>query len=45
MYEKLYYYLFNEISVVIEKLQEIQLKAEEMYITRQESDENGAQGI
>jgi len=39
MYEKLYYYLFNEISVLIEKLQEIQLKAEEMYITRQENDE------
>ena len=32
-YKKMYYELFNEVTDVIEKLKEIQLNAEERYIS------------
>ena len=35
-YEKLYYFLFNEISDVIARLQDAQRKAEQLYIAGQE---------
>ena len=35
-YQKMYYELFNEITDVIEKLKEIQLNAEERYISATE---------
>ena len=36
-YKKMYFELFNKISDIIEQLQEVQKKAEELYI---ESEEN-----
>ena len=32
-YQKMYYELFNEITDIIEKLKEIQINAEERYIS------------
>ena len=37
-YKKMYFELFNEITDVIEKLKEIQLNAEEKYISMHETD-------
>jgi hypothetical protein len=37
-YEKLYYLLFNEISDVIARLQEVQREAERLYIASQEEE-------
>ena len=37
-YEKLYHLLFNSITDTIEKLKEIQIKAEEMYIEEYEKE-------
>jgi hypothetical protein len=33
-YKKMYYMLFNEITDIIAKLQEIQRKAEEMFVNQ-----------
>ena len=35
-YKKMYFELFNEITDVIEKLKEIQIKAEERYVEAEE---------
>ncbi len=35
-YKKMYYELFNEITDIIEKLKEIQLKAEERYVAAED---------
>ncbi len=37
-YKKMYYELFNEITDVIEKLKEIQINAEERYISTTEGE-------
>ena len=39
IYKKMYYELFNEVTDVIEKLQKIQQKCEEIYISSDEEDE------
>jgi len=36
-YKEMYYKLFNEVSRVIEQLQEIQQKTEEMYMKAEET--------
>ena len=38
-YQKMYYELFNEITDVIERLKQIQLNAEERYISAESGDE------
>ena len=38
-YKKMYYELFNEITDVIEKLKEIQLNAEERYVSAESEEE------
>ena len=38
-YKKMYFELFNEITDVIEKLKEIQIKAEENYISAEKGAE------
>ena len=37
-YKKMYFELFNEITDIIEKLKEIQIKAEERYVEAEEQD-------
>ena len=37
-YKQMYFELFNKISDIIEELQEIQRKTEEMYIEEKEED-------
>lgn len=39
-YRDMHYFLFNQTSDLIEKMKEIQQKAEEMYISREDSDLN-----
>lgn len=38
-YKKLYFLLFNEISSITDKLQQVQLKAEEFYLNSKDADE------
>lgn len=40
-YKDLYYSLFNELSDVIEKLKEIQSKAEDMYVNSDIDNDKG----
>jgi len=37
-YKEMYYKLFNEVTKVIEQLQEIQKKTEEMYMVAEEKE-------
>ena len=37
-YKKMYFELFNEITDIIERLKEIQLKSEERYVEAEEQD-------
>ncbi len=38
-YKKLYFLLFNEISAITERLQQVQQKAEELYMGSRDADE------